>query len=63
MLPSLSTHLLGTWRQLGGGSGAAAAAATKLPPLAAVVALKTLAATAMAGAQTTIHNQLNVDEQ
>ncbi len=37
---------------------AAAAAAAKLLPHTAVVATKTLAATAMAGAQTTMNNQL-----
>ena len=37
---------------------AAAVATTVLPSRAAVVAMKTLTATAMAGAQTTINNQL-----
>ncbi len=36
-----------------------AAAAVVLPPRAAAVAMKTPAVTAMAGAQTTINNQLN----
>ncbi len=36
-----------------------AAAAAVLPPRAAAVAMKTPAVTAMAGAQTTINNQLN----
>jgi hypothetical protein len=36
-----------------------AAAATILPPRTAVVAMKTQAVTAMAGAQITINNQLN----
>jgi hypothetical protein len=49
-------------RQLGGSGGGATAAATAtaaaLPPRAAAVAMKTPAATVMAGAQTTINNQL-----
>ncbi len=48
-------------RQFGGIVAAAAAAARSgavLPPRVATVATKTLVATAMAGAQTTINNQL-----
>ena len=40
------------------GMAAAAAATAVLPPRAAAVAMKTPAATAMAGAHTTINNQL-----
>ncbi len=40
-------------------SGGSRAAGAVLPPCAATVATKTLAATAMAGALPTINNQLN----
>jgi hypothetical protein len=44
------------------GMAAVADATTVLPPLAAMVAMKTLMVTAMAGAQTTINNQLKAAE-
>jgi hypothetical protein len=60
---------LAAWRQCGiiggsttvgsGGGSGSAAATTVLPPLANTVAMKTPAATAMAGDQKTINNQLN----
>ncbi len=54
-------------RQLGGGGLAAAAAVpattATLPPHTTVVVMKTPAATAMAGAQTTLNNQLNAVSQ
>jgi hypothetical protein len=57
VLPSLSTYPLEALRQRSGG-GSAAVTAAKLPQHAAMVATKTLVATAIAGAQTAINNQL-----
>ena len=61
-LPAARRRQAVRWQRIGSamavGMAAAAIATTVLPRRATAVAMKTLMATAMAGAQTTINNQL-----